>query len=317
MISIIIPCYNASAFLDDCMTSLTEQTYKDFEVICINDGSGDDTLQILKQYLQKDEFKLQIIDKENQGVSAARNDGLEAASGEYILFLDADDKYHPRFVERLFFALRESCADAAYCTLDRDLQKVFETNDFDKKYVVCDRHQTMENHRLRITDINFYCFIFRRDIIMDQNIRFAVGTKFGEDREFLWKYLCHCEKAAFIDAPLYWYRVNESSATKRKPTWSRNDIIKADARVKEYMELHCKEYAKIFWNYMFPRTVLSLAKDFSVAKDLQLFLRLQKEYDVKDCMKKNLHDPNKLVAVSALCYLIHPKLFYFLIGLKK
>ncbi len=317
MVSIIIPCYNAENFLDACLSSVAAQTYRDIELICINDGSTDNTLALLKQYQEKKELRIQIIDKANQGVSKARNDGLLAASGENILFLDSDDKYHPQYVEKLVSAMKESGSDTAYCRLSRNMQRVFESPEPSEQYVIQDRYLAMEYHRLHMTEVNFYCFIFRRDIILRENIRFDSETKFGEDREFLWKYLCHCNQVAFVDMPLYWYRSNEASATKSHPTWQRIDILRSDERVKDYLQLYFPEYAEQFWNYMFPRTVLSIAKLFAMGKDKALFAKLQKEYDVRQCMKQNLRDHNKFVVISALCYLIHPMLFFYLMQLKK
>jgi glycosyltransferase involved in cell wall biosynthesis len=91
-ISIIIPVYNAENYLEECLLSISQQTFGDFEILAINDGSTDRSLEILKKYQAK-EPRLQVISQENKGVSAARNLGLDNAKGEYIAFVDADDFY--------------------------------------------------------------------------------------------------------------------------------------------------------------------------------------------------------------------------------
>ena len=90
LISIIIPVYNVEQYLDECMKSLINQTLKDIEIICINDGSTDNSLEILKGYAEKDD-RIKIIDKENGGYGIAMNMGLKAATGEYIGILEPDD----------------------------------------------------------------------------------------------------------------------------------------------------------------------------------------------------------------------------------
>ena len=89
-ISIIVPVYNTSKYLDECLISLTSQTLNEIEIVCVNDGSTDNSLQILNNYKNKDD-RIKIIDQKNQGVCAARNAGIRAAQGEYITFVDSDD----------------------------------------------------------------------------------------------------------------------------------------------------------------------------------------------------------------------------------
>ena len=91
-ISIIIPCYNCAKTLERCLDSVFGQTYKNIEVIAVNDGSKDNTLEILKSYTEK-YSNLRIIDKVNNGVSSARNDAIRIATGEYVVFIDSDDNY--------------------------------------------------------------------------------------------------------------------------------------------------------------------------------------------------------------------------------
>ena len=100
-ISIIVPIYNAEQFLEKCLNSLINQTYQNLEIVCINDGSKDKSLSILKEYQKKDK-RIIIIDQANQGVSEARNKGIKMATGEYICFCDADDSYKDNFIEVMY-----------------------------------------------------------------------------------------------------------------------------------------------------------------------------------------------------------------------
>lgn len=110
-VSIIIPCYNCADFIDETLECLVAQTYKNFEVVCINDGSKDTTLEHLEKWENSGKLKISIINQENAGVSRARNNGIKKAAGEYILFLDSDDRYHEKFVEFMVINMEKNNTD--------------------------------------------------------------------------------------------------------------------------------------------------------------------------------------------------------------
>jgi len=123
-VSIIVPIYNVEPYLHRCLDSLVNQTLKDIEIICINDCSPDNSLDILKEYAEKDE-RINIINFEkNQGVSVARNTGIEIAKGEYIGFVDSDDYVDLDFYEKLYKKARETDADMVKASLKKNM-KIF------------------------------------------------------------------------------------------------------------------------------------------------------------------------------------------------
>ena len=113
-ISVIIPVYNVEDYLDVCLDSVIMQSFKDFEVICINDGTKDDCGQILEQYAKFDK-RIKIITQENKGLSAARNTGIEAAKGKYITFVDSDDYISPIMLEKLYNNITRNKSDFVFC----------------------------------------------------------------------------------------------------------------------------------------------------------------------------------------------------------
>ena len=118
-LSIIVPCYKAKDYLTRCLDSLIRQTLTDIEIICVNDGSPDNCIEILEDYYKKYGDKIVIIDKQNEGVWRARMDGIKLARGEYIGFVDADDYVTLDFAEKLYTLVTLENADIAVCGFDR------------------------------------------------------------------------------------------------------------------------------------------------------------------------------------------------------
>lgn len=314
-VSIIMPCYNCQDLLAEALKSLEDQTRKDFQLICVNDGSTDGTAQVLDRWQKKGTLRMTVIHQENGGVSRARNRGLAAADTKWVAFLDADDLYHPAYLEKLLGAAEKADADTAYCPLSRSRDQVLEAQP--PEAVAHTPEQTMEKLLYHMGQFGFYCYLYRRELLRKHSLTFECNTKFGEDREFNWKYLCHCRTACFVDAPMYWYRVNNQSATKAKASWRKTDLLHAVKRIERYLQENSYEYCAQFNSYMYARAMWAVAKTFAVSKDKELFARLRNEFDVKPCMQVTRKDRSKLVAIASWAYLIHPKLFYTLIGLKK
>jgi glycosyltransferase EpsH len=129
-ISVVVPVYNSERFLRSTLDSLLAQTFCDIEIVCVNDGSSDSSLQILEEYASK-EPRVVVVDSVNGGVSSARNKGVEIAKGEYIGFMDNDDMASPKMYERLFSLATEHNADIAeisYCRIPENVQSVSEVD---------------------------------------------------------------------------------------------------------------------------------------------------------------------------------------------
>lgn len=314
-VSIIMPCFNAEALIDETMESLELQTCKDFEVICINDGSTDHTLEKLQDWKNRKLFSITIIDQENGGVSKARNHGLKEAKGEHILFLDADDIYHPSFVELMLNGIEK--ADIAYCKLSRDLEEVYQCDTDAVQFHAQPIKEAMDKLLFEMGHYGFYCYIYRKELIKSIDLTFDENTKYGEDREFIWKYICNCKTSVWLDLPLYGYRINPHSATQTSASWRKTDLLKAVKRIETHLEKIRCDYSETFNSYMYARAMWAVAKTFAVGKNKELFDRLRKEYDVRQCMKVLTRDSNKLVALSALVYLGSPNVYYKMLSFRK
>ncbi len=315
LVSIIIPCYNCEKVVGETLESVEYQTYDNIELICVNDGSKDNTAAELEKYAESSRFAFRIINQENGGVSVARNRGIEEAKGEYILFLDADDIYHKDFVKILVEAIAD--ADVSYCRLSRNLDDVRNNNSPISEPVRQNQKEAMDKLQYEMARYGFYCYLYRRAIINEHNIRFTEGVKYFEDREFNWKYLCHCQSYAWINDALYGYRVMANSATTQKTDWNRiENSQKTIKRIEDYLKQYNCEYLSLL-TYLPHRVMWAVAKNVAFSGDKEMFSQFQKEYDVKASMKVTCKDSNRLVRIASRMYLIHPKLFYWIVRLKK
>lgn len=314
LISIIVPCYNCVSFIDETIRSLENQTQKMFEVICINDGSTDNTLEILEKWKSESKLNITIINQENAGVSKARNAGISIAKGDYLLFLDADDIYNKYFIERIAFDAEKY--DVSFCRLDRDIKKVFAYDASKISYTEIQQEEAMRKLLYQMGSYSFCCYLYKKEIIDCINLRFDENTRHFEDREFNWKYLCHCQNIRWLDAPLYGYRVNVSSVTQRPATW-HTDGLNAIKRVEKHLEKCNIPFAREVESYLFARAIWGLAKAYSQSHRKDLFCRLKAEYNLKNTMKRTARDKNKLVKLASWLYLVHPMLFYYAIAITR
>lgn len=205
-LSIIIPVYNAGKYIKASVESVLSQTLKEIEIICINDGSADDSLKILKE-LQEIDHRVIVLDQVNQGVSAARNAGLEIAKGEYIGFVDADDKINPDYFENFINAGDDDVITTLlHGSLDLQLNV-----SYGKKEI----QEIIFPMMLSEDRLNSCCTkVFKNEIIQKYKLRFPLGQKLGEDAHFIMSFLQYAEDFRYINNPGYHYLENEESATR-------------------------------------------------------------------------------------------------------
>ena len=197
LVSIIIPIYNSSKFLKKLLNNVICQSYKDIEIILIDDGSKDDSLQICKEFQQKDE-RIKVISKENGGVSSARNKGIEMATGKYITFVDSDDNIDKNYINTLVNNIEENC-----------LVKVNTKNTLEEEII------SKEKYIKGIVSgkIQGVCwgYLFEKELL--NNIKFDVNTSYMEDTVFIIQYLFRISKIKVLKEQLYYHEVNEEGLT--------------------------------------------------------------------------------------------------------
>lgn len=232
LISIIIPVYNAEQYIAQCLESIISQTYKEIEILCINDGSSDNSIKILNEYKNKDS-RIVVLDKENEGVSKTRNIGLKKAKGEYLMFVDADDWIDCDTCENAELAMQKNDCDVVLWSYisesqSRQSKKMLFPNDitFEKKEVrekihrrligICDEELT--HPELADSLCTVWGKLYKKEIILENNISFVDLAQIGtyEDGIFNLEVFYYVNRAIYLNKTFYHYRrENENSITSK------------------------------------------------------------------------------------------------------
>ncbi len=245
-VSVIVPVYNAEKYIKNCCENLLNQTYDDYEVIFVNDGSSDNSLKMLEK-LASNHDKIQIITQENQGQAIARNIGIKHSKGEFICFIDIDDEISREMLEKLMHAQKKSDADLVWCdayikregdilsTLDQTYPNSI---DLQKNYVLhnaspwrkCIRRSLLESHNLYFPKLRFY-----------------------EDLAVVPSYGLYTNKIIYVNEPLYSYVLHEGSTMHQK-TYHRKleDIFESMEILSNFIECSiCKDSIKDELEYLY------------------------------------------------------------------
>lgn len=217
LVTVIVPVFNAGKYLENLILSLMNQTYHNIEMIFIDDGSTDNSRNIVNKYCKKDS-RITKIFTENGGVSAARNRGLTIASGDYICFIDADDYVEDIYVEKLLDGVMNNNVQLAICDYWLVYEKKRKKTDNNLKSISTVNSSVIIKEVL-LSDNYIKGFvwnkIFDAQIIKEHSIKFNDKSFILEDMEFLIKYLCHIENIYLIHQQLYNYIQRSNSATRK------------------------------------------------------------------------------------------------------
>ncbi len=237
LISVIIPVYGVENYIRQCLDSVLKQSYKNLEIIVINDGTRDRSAEIAKEYAQKDN-RIKVYDYENGGVSAARNRGLELARGDYISFVDGDDWLHPDFYKKLSDALETNHADIAKCS-------IIETDAVTEKII------GFQKLKVKEADFDLYFgtggmlwsvvwnALYKREIV--RAIRFPAGIQSCEDEYASVMYIFKAKTVVELKDALYYYRYNASGLSKGTEKDTFDPLIAFSRLKKDLLKLGCSD----------------------------------------------------------------------------
>ena len=224
-LSIIVPVYNVEKYIDTCLRSLTQQTLQDIEIIIVNDGTKDKSENIIEKYVKENPTKIKYYEKENGGLSSARNYGLKYATGEYISFLDSDDYVEINMYEEMYNLAKKENVDMVECDFIWEWE--YGKKIFDKR-----REYKSKEEMMRKPRVVAWNKIYRREIINKYKITFPEGLIY-EDMEFFYKLLPHLNRVSYINKYFVHYIQREDSITN-KQTEKIEDIFKILDKIFDY-----------------------------------------------------------------------------------
>lgn len=263
LVSVIIPCYNAERFIEFTLVSILSQTYKNIEVICINDGSSDKTHLILDEYNLKFS-KIKVINQKNQGVSVARNRGIEESKGQFIVFIDSDDIVPTNYIEVMM-----SLVEDEETVISTQISRFLKSDELDGIEKRCELRTVILDDKKKIVDY-FYPFhnidffgstvnkLYPRKVLVKNKTRFNPMLSVGEDLVFNLSVLRSIDSWIIIKNLSYFYRVSSSSLTftfRKGYLEQRLIMIKALHEVYTDFELEksplAREYLKACYSELF------------------------------------------------------------------
>ena len=250
-VSIIVPIYNVELYLQKCLNSILAQTMTDIEVICVNDGSTDNSLHILQQCSALDK-RIKVINQRNQGISAARNAGLDVVTSEYVMFVDSDDYIAADMVEKLYNSITKNNTDVALCHIKCINQlspsaapEVIEWQSWIQPW--CDEYAKPSGvyrvpYNIKAEFVStVWNKLYKTALIKKYNLRFPLGL-IQEDEYWLWAYMLHCDTYSYVNEQLYFYVQRSGSImTSRTANTKIYDILE----IMRLIYVHIAEYADI------------------------------------------------------------------------
>lgn len=214
-VSAVIPVYNTEKYIGQCIESLRNQSLSDIEIICVDDGSTDKSVEIIKLY-QKDDNRIRIIQQENQYAGVARNNGMSKAKGKYVIFLDSDDFFELDMLEKMYKKAEKTDCDICFCDMD-----YYETDLglFDKHEHCIHESSIPKKEYFSYMDVveNIYqisapnpCALYRASFLKNENIKFE-GTKRGNDLRFWGISIIAASRITIVNEQLYHYRMGHAN----------------------------------------------------------------------------------------------------------
>ena len=300
-VSIIIPVYNVEKYLPQCLDSVLGQTYRDLEVVVVNDGSTDGSLSIIQDYASRD-IRIKVIDKPNEGVAPTRNVGLKTATGKYILFVDSDDWIELDMVDFLVGEIENSNADMAVCgSVINDLPVSKES--FNKK--LWNKDKSIYEF---LRHISFNGSLWNKLLLREQvkGLTFESCISYGEDALFIWQVLQNVNTIVVTDKQLYHHNIHNDSISKqswipdKKGTGSIVWKKITDATENIWPNYHNIAKARYAIEDMWCLYYASLS---GYPYDAHIKSRQQNiKANLKLIRKSNLVSSNKIIAAYALAY---------------
>lgn len=313
LVSIIVPIYNVEKYLKKCIESIINQTYKNIEIILVDDGSPDKCGEICEEYSKKDN-RIVVIHKQNGGLSDARNKGIKVAKGKYITFVDSDDYVDYRYIELLYKAVKENNTKIAQCNIAKVNMSgnIIARLGYKENSIKTSKNMLNDIYSSHlIENIVVWNKLYLKE--MFNNISFPVG-KIHEDEFTTFKILYNVDKISIVNEYLYYYRQTDESIIGKKFNKKRMDLLEAlEERIsflKEKKEYDL--YKKTLKYYIEQLRVYFIKTKKYIGNSSKIQKTIKYKYKIACEEYLKLKEiPNK-EKIKSLIFLVLPNIFYMI-----
>ncbi len=306
-ISVVLPIYNVEKYIRPCIQSLVNQTNQDFEVILVDDGSTDNSIDIAEEILKENDISFQIIKQRNSGLAAARNAGIRLANGIWVVCIDSDDVICKDFLH-IVSQVHEPVLFLNFKVVTKDNLLEEPSNNFQTRII--DQYEMLQSFLTRKYKLICPATFIRKDFLVEHNLWYNKNILFSEDQEFLWRVLFTTESMAYNETPSYNYFLRSNSimtSSNIEKMWTGFLGIQNFCAEKAKEGKH-PEIVK----YILPRWVLGTLRTTTKLLNYKDFSKFADKMNAKTYIRMLKGFPENKARLLALLMIINRHLFYFI-----
>ena len=313
-IDIIIPLYNGEDFIDNIIETLNMQTFRDFRAIFVDDGSTDNSFNLLQERLIDAGFENKVVHQENSGPSAARNKGIEVSDSKWMVFVDCDDKLDSHFLEYLYKSVTDNDTTLGYCgfqgVLFDEQEKIKPIDKYECKVISAE--QCMENYY--VDWISPCCLIIDRDWFISNNLFFYEDCNYCEDIPFITRIIESADRVSKVECDLYLYLKRQGSSMRSPKMEKYVNGINGFLKMANELESKTSEAAAVFRRVGKARYMLATLRKGAVQLPFNGFKALAQAVDL-GAFKKQIKNLSTKQRIAGYIYLFSKTLFYYSVRL--
>lgn len=304
LVSVVMPVYNVEKYIEDSVRSVLRQTYKQLELIVVDDGSQDNSINKAKRLLETSQLRYQIISQKNSGLGAARNAGLKASNGEWVIFLDSDDMLSDNGIEHMVSVISQNI-DMIFCdvnSISSSNEAIIKCESCEPEYISCKDLQLLFLKREKV--VLAPGTLFRKNYLMENNLFFET-IPWSEDQHFIWRVLYHIAGACYLSEPIYQYFHRPGSIMTASKSKAMEKSYKSICELSEYYG-----NGDYIGQYIVPRWVMGTMNASAKLLSYSDWNSLWNEVEASRHFHRLKTFPETKVRIISFIGCISPKIYY-------
>lgn len=304
-ISVVVPVYKSEQYIIGCLNSIVKQTYAPYEIIIVSDGCVDRSIELARSFLDGTDITYQVVEQQNQGVAAARNNGISKATGEWVIAIDSDDQLFPHTFELLMTHIKNE--DVATVGYDNNMNMTEEPRVLESDIVSLGGKDVIDKFYKRECKFVSPAFLLKKSFLQNNEILYDEGCRFAEDDIYVWKVLCSTDRLLYIKKPLYNYIFHQGS------TMTTSDVSKffsvkepSDRLDKCYIQTSAR-VGELKWAILL-RHYIGLIHAAARVQTFKEYRSLIKHYEIERLYKERYRN----IALKQRALIVFPLLFPFI-----